>query len=77
MHKKYVTPDGQVITQKEIDANKRKEEDQSPSTDEYDYEDPEEDAPVIEEYGDETPQKDYLEEMQKLIDQMKKDQSDK
>lgn len=79
MHKKYVTPDGEVITQKEIDVNKRKEERrETPEDSEYDYHNPEdEDAPKIEEFDDESSREDYLEEMQKLIDKMKNDKSDK
>lgn len=79
MHKKYVTPDGEVITQKEIDANKRKEERQeTPEDSEYDYHNPEdENAPKIEEFDDESSREDYLEEMQRLIDKMKNDKSDK
>lgn len=77
MHKKYVTPDGQVITQKEIDENKRKEEQQENPADEYDYREPDEDAPEIREYDEEPSREDYIEEMQKLIDKMKNDRSDK
>ncbi|WP_017549312.1 efflux RND transporter permease subunit [Salinicoccus carnicancri] len=80
MHKKYMTPDGDVITQKEIDARKREEErSQKESADsEYDYEsrntaqnaDPR--APEVEENHNDN----YINEMQKLLDRMKNDKSD-
>lgn len=83
MHKKYVTPDGQVITQKEIDENKRREEEKNLHTPEvtdgdYGYHDSDDQyAPEIEEFNDETSREDYIDEMQRLIDKMKNDQSEK
>src|SRR5699024_10570774 len=72
MHKKYMTPDGQVITQKEIDAKKREEAEtqkMSPENDEsnYDYHDSDNDkAPEIEEYDSAESKEYYINEMQKL-----------
>ena len=81
MHKKYMTPDGDVITQKEIDAKKREEErsQKEDADNEYDYEsrnteqnaDPQ--APEVEENQNDS----YINEMQKLLDRMKNDKSDK
>lgn len=83
MNKKYMTPEGEIITQKEIDAQKREEE-AAHSENEYDYnsgvsepESPDYDAPKV--YED-TPsaesrdtERDYIEEMERLIDKMKND----
>ncbi|WP_031547367.1 efflux RND transporter permease subunit [Salinicoccus luteus] len=83
MNKKYMTPEGEIITQKEIDAQKREEE-AAHSENEYDYnsgaaesEAPDYDAPKV--YED-TPssesrdtERDYIEEMERLIDKMKND----
>ena len=83
MHKKYMTPDGQVITQKEIDAKKSEEAEtqkMSPENDEsnYDYHDSDNDeAPEIEEYDSAESKEDYINEMQRLIDKMKNNPSDK
>lgn len=80
MHKKYMTPEGEIITQKEIDAKKREEEhsQKQDADSEYDYEsrntvqsaDPQ--APEVEENQNEN----YINEMQKLLDRMKNDKSD-
>ena len=81
MHKKYMTPDGQVITQKEIDAKKREEAQEMTQPDgdqNYDYHHPgEQKAPEIKEYDNTESKEDYINEMQKLIDKMKNDRSDK
>lgn len=63
MHKKYMTPEGEVITQKEIDAQKRKEEYAEQMS--------------IDEVNEEKPTPNYIEEMQNLIDKMKNDDSKK
>ena len=82
MNKKYMTPDGEIITQREIDAQKRKEEAASPE-DEYGYTS-DDDVP---EDGDEAPNvqedtppqdtsgndRDYIKEMESLINRMKND----
>ncbi|GAA3732612.1 efflux RND transporter permease subunit [Salinicoccus jeotgali] len=82
MNKKYMTPDGEIITQREIDAQKRKEEAAS-SEDEYGYTS-DDDVP---EDGDEAPNvqedtpprdtsgndRDYIKEMESLINRMKND----
>ena len=80
MHKKYMTPEGEIITQKEIDAKKREEENsqKQDADSEYDYEsrntvqsaDPQ--APEVEENQNEN----YINEMQKLLNRMKNDKSD-
>ena len=82
MHKKYMTPDGEVITQKEVDAKKREEAEaqkmSQENDDSYDYHDHDsEKAPEIEEYYSTESKEDYISEMQKLIDKMKNDRSDK
>ena len=81
MHKKYMTPDGQVITQKEIDAKKREEAQEMTQPDgdqNYDYHHPgEQKAPEIKEYDNTESKEDYINEIQKLIDKMKNDRSDK
>lgn len=80
MHKKYMTPEGQVITQKEIDANQREKAQEMTQSDDdqnYDYHHPDEEkAPEIEEYGNTESKEDYINEMQRLIDKMKNDKSD-
>lgn len=79
MHKKYMTPEGQVITQKEIDANQREKAQEMTQSDDdqnYDYHHPDEEkAPEIEEYGNTESKEDYINEMQRLIDKMKNDKS--
>lgn len=56
MHKKYMTPEGEVITQKDIDAEKRKKvQEEQLSNSQMDDED----------------ERDYIDEMQNLIDKMK------
>lgn len=56
MHKKYMTPEGEVITQKDIDAEKRKEaQTEQMSIDEVNEEE----------------ERNYIDEMQRLIDKMK------
>ncbi|WP_411842314.1 efflux RND transporter permease subunit [Salinicoccus sp. HZC-1] len=85
MHKKYMTPDGQVITQKEIDARKREEEreQKEEAKNEYDYDthnshvNEREEAPKVQEEHHEKSQEDYISEMQRLIDKMQNDKSDK
>ncbi|MEZ2457867.1 efflux RND transporter permease subunit [Salinicoccus roseus] len=83
MNKKYMTPDGEIITQKEIDAQKREEETLH-SENEYDYnseaaypDGSDHDAPKVQEDpdGQETggSDRDYIEEMERLIDRMKND----
>ena len=83
MNKKYMTPDGEIITQKEIDAQKREEE-ALHSGNEYDYntetaypDGSDHDAPKVQEDpdGQETggSDRDYIEEMERLIDRMKND----
>src|SRR5699024_11429074 len=57
MHKKYMTPEGEVITQKEIDENKRREEQAEQIS--------------IDEVDEEEQERSYIDEMQRLIDQMK------
>ncbi|CAM4194010.1 efflux RND transporter permease subunit [Jeotgalicoccus halotolerans] len=57
MHKKYMTPEGEVITQKEIDENKRREEQAEQMS--------------IDEVDEEEQERSYIDEMQRLIDQMK------
>lgn len=57
MHKKYMTPEGEVITQKEIDENKRREEQAEQIS--------------IDEVNEEEQERSYIDEMQRLIDQMK------
>ena len=82
MHKKYMTPEGQVITQKEVDAKKREEEQaqtmsKENDNDNYDYHDSDDEkAPEIEEYDSGESKEDYINEMQRLIDKMKNDKSD-
>src|SRR5699024_3695579 len=81
MHKKYMTQDGDVITQKEIDAKKREEErsQKEDADNEYDYESRNTEknaapqAPEVEENQNDS----YINEMQKLLDRMKNDKSDK
>lgn len=83
MHKKYMTPDGEVITQKDIDAKKREEAEAHKMSEEndesnYDYHDSDnEKAPEIEEYDSDESKEDYINEMQRLIDKMKNNRSDK
>lgn len=85
MHKKYMTPDGEVITQKEIDAKKREEEreQKESSNNNYDYEsrnihlNDNDQAPEVQESQQENSDDDYVNEMQRLIDKMKNDKSDK
>nr|WP_052255295.1 efflux RND transporter permease subunit [Salinicoccus sp. YB14-2] len=83
MHKKYMTPEGQVITQKEIDAKKREEvqaQEMTHTDDDhnYDYHHPDEEkAPEIEEYDSDESKEDFINEMQKLINKMKNDRADK
>lgn len=83
MNKKYMTPDGEIITQKEIDAQKREEE-ALHSENEYDYnseaaypDESDHDAPKVQEdlSGQETggSDRDYIDEMERLIDRMKND----
>ncbi|WP_271398582.1 efflux RND transporter permease subunit [Salinicoccus roseus] len=83
MNKKYMTPDGEIITQKEIDAQKREEE-ALHSGNEYGYntetaypDGSDHDAPKVQEDpdGQETggSDRDYIEEMERLIDRMKND----
>lgn len=57
MHKKYMTPDGEVITQKEVDAMKRKEASEEQMS--------------IGEVNEEEEERNYIDEMQNLIDKMK------
>ena len=57
MHKKYMTPEGEVITQKDIDAEKRKEEQREHMS--------------IDEVNEEEEERNYIDEMQRLIDKMK------
>lgn len=57
MHKKYMTPDGEVITQKDIDAEKRKEAQAEQMS--------------IDEVNEEQEERNYIDEMQNLIDKMK------
>lgn len=57
MHKKYMTPEGEVITQKEIDENKRQEEQAEQMS--------------IDEVDEEEQKRSYIDEMQRLIDKMK------
>ncbi|MCG1010077.1 efflux RND transporter permease subunit [Salinicoccus sp. ID82-1] len=82
MNKKYMTPDGDIITQKEIDAQKREEEKNSqsddygysysPATDDTDYDAPkvQEEAPSHEKRDGDA---DYIEELKQLLDRMKED----
>lgn len=72
-----MTPEGQVITQKEIDAKKREEEreqqEKTSRSDDYDYDhvqtDANENAPKVYEQDSESDEKDdYVDEMQRLID---------
>lgn len=57
MHKKYMTPEGEVITQKDIDAKKHQEEHAGQMR--------------IDEVNEEEVERNYIDEMQKLIDKMK------
>lgn len=57
MHKKYMTPEGEVITQKDIDAEKRKEAQAEQMS--------------IDEVNEEEEERNYIDEMQNLIDKMK------
>jgi len=57
MHKKYMTPEGEVITQKEIDENKRQEEQAEQMS--------------VDEVDEEEQKRSYIDEMQRLIDKMK------
>ena len=57
MHKKYMTPEGEVITQKDIDAEKRKEAQAEQMS--------------IDEVNEEEEERNYIDEMQRLIDKMK------
>ena len=57
MHKKYMTPEGEIITQKDIDAEKRKEEQREHMS--------------IDEVNEEEEERNYIDEMQRLIDKMK------
>ncbi len=57
MHKKYMTPDGEVITQKDIDAEKRKEAQAEQMS--------------VDEVNEEEEERNYIDEMQNLIDKMK------
>lgn len=63
MHKKYMTPEGEVITQKEVDAAKRKEA--------------EEEQMSIDEIEEEEQERNYIDEMQALIDKMKNHRNNK
>ena len=63
MHKKYMTPEGEVITQKEVDAAKRKEA--------------EEEQMSIDEIDEEEQERNYIDEMQALIDKMKNHRNNK
>lgn len=63
MHKKYMTPEGEVITQKEIDENKRREEQAEQMS--------------IDEVDEEEQKRSYIDEMQRLIDKMKDDNNRK
>ena len=64
MHKKYMTPEGEVITQKEVDAAKRKEAE-------------EEEQMSIDEIDEEKQERNYIDEMQALIDKMKNHRNNK
>ncbi|CEA02026.1 Swarming motility protein SwrC [Jeotgalicoccus saudimassiliensis] len=57
MHKKYMTPEGEIITQKDIDAEKRKEA----QTEQMN----------VNEVNEEEEERNYIDEMQRLIDKMK------
>ncbi len=57
MHKKYMTPEGEIITQKDIDAEKRKEA----QTEQMN----------VNEVNEEEEERSYIDEMQNLIDKMK------
>lgn len=57
MHKKYMTPEGEIITQKDIDAEKRKEAQAEQMS--------------IDEVNEEQEERNYIDEMQRLIDKMK------
>ena len=57
MHKKYMTPEGEIITQKDIDAEKRKEA----QTEQMN----------VNEVNEEEEERNYIDEMQNLIDKMK------
>ena len=57
MHKKYMTPEGEIITQKDIDAEKRKEA----QTEQMN----------VNEVNEEEEERNYIDEMQRLIDIMK------
>ncbi|HBV22738.1 MAG TPA: MFS transporter [Jeotgalicoccus sp.] len=57
MHKKYMTPEGEIITQKDIDAEKRKEAQAEQMS--------------IDEVNEEEEERNYIDEMQNLIDKMK------
>ncbi|MFC3420177.1 efflux RND transporter permease subunit [Salinicoccus hispanicus] len=81
MNKKYMTPDGEIITQKEIDAQKR-EEQKNTSTDDYEYSYSSSetdvdryDAPKVQEDHPSSNDADehYINELQQLLDKMKKD----
>lgn len=63
MHKKYMTPEGEVITQKEIDENKRREEQAEQMS--------------IDEVDEEEQERNYIDEMQALIDKMKNHRNNK
>lgn len=63
MHKKYMTPEGEVITQKEVDAAKRKEA--------------EEEQMSINEIDEEEQERNYIDEMQALIDKMRNHRNNK
>lgn len=63
MHKKYMTPEGEVITQKEVDAAKRKEA--------------EEEQMSIDEIDEEEQERNYIDEMQALIDKMRNHRNNK
>ena len=57
MHKKYMTPEGEIITQKDIDAEKRKEA----QTEQMN----------VNEVNEGEEERNYIDEMQRLIDKMK------
>lgn len=58
-----MTPEGEVITQKEVDAAKRKEA--------------EEEQMSIDEIDEEEQERNYIDEMQALIDKMKNHRNNK
>ncbi|CAD2071336.1 multidrug ABC transporter [Jeotgalicoccus coquinae] len=57
MHKKYMTPEGEIITQKDIDAKQRQEEQAEQIS--------------IDEVNEEEQERNYIDEMQNLIDKLK------